>query len=147
MKFCPCVSLEVLEIPRIPVKAQGFEALEPFFCHGTAQASLETLQLSSLVLTPNAQGRVWMVRGHIAVSMAHKEGFQALKVLLPAGSMRIPDETHTTKEIFSLITEGRMMATVLQLVLVSLPLDPLGQLLIGRVGMRHKEMAIVLAKL
>mmetsp|Transcript_27668 Transcript_27668/g.51903 ORF Transcript_27668/g.51903 Transcript_27668/m.51903 type:complete len:220 (-) Transcript_27668:694-1353(-) len=111
---------------------------------GAVDSCLVKLVLLALVFAPNIQGgRATKLGRNIAMSIGHVKLFQQLELLLPAGSMGVPDESTVGEDGFSLITQGAVMARGLELVLVALSLYPLSKLLVGSVRMRNKHVSVM----
>jgi hypothetical protein len=96
--------------------------------------------LTPLMLAPDIQRWIFVVCWDVAVSIQMEESFQALKMLLPTGSMAIPYKPNVWESLFSVIAQSRVMPCLLQFILIPLPVD--GLVVTIKVKFRHQRVSV-----
>ena len=93
----------LLELARIPVKANRIQCSIALGRECTRQALFGTIVLTALVFYPQGQRSIMIGRGHVAVAVCLLECRQVLQPTLPEAGVRVPNETHLVQEGLALV--------------------------------------------
>jgi hypothetical protein len=149
MMFCFLLRVAFIFIfAQIPLKANGVQSGDALLGHTGRLSIAKELVLTALSLDPHSQLSVLGISaGYIAVAISSLIIKKVLKPLVPDGTVGVPDKANLFKSSNSLIGHCGSLCFCLELVLITLSLDPLGQ---GRLlweGIRYEAVAKVVAEL
>ena len=130
-------------VPTAPRKTYTLELRDALGRHVRLHAGMKQLVLAALALHPHRQLLVRSVRaGHVAVSVLGAVLDQVRQAILPRHLVVVPREADSFQRLLSLVGQRRMLPFHLELVLVPLPLHPLGQGRVGRILVRDEAVAV-----
>mmetsp|Transcript_16798 Transcript_16798/g.47090 ORF Transcript_16798/g.47090 Transcript_16798/m.47090 type:complete len:227 (-) Transcript_16798:1034-1714(-) len=136
----------LLALAGIPNESDRVQSIDPFLGDVRSLPKLEQPILPPLAFHPDGQRRMLLVAGRDDARSG--PGLVLLhfrESLLPQRVVGIPDEPDVVQRLLSAVREGGVTPFQLELELVALPLDPLGEGDVVAVGVRDRAVAVLLA--